>query len=349
MSARRHIGWNPPALALAFLAISALCLAPGSARADAELQKLLRCQKTIARAGARYAFTVVTRTLKCTNAVVACQVDCDNGVFGPSCATNPPPCCDSDDPSSNQQFQSCMDDANATCAQEQSRIDLAEARKRKKIENACETLSIDQLCGTADTPGLNFDTLVAGCEALIPGWTCGLQGILDCVGGPLQQALGEEIGGLLDPRASQALPAAGVSGFSGIARTVKLKESLGPGKMDVWSIQGQADEKIRVAVDTLDEGGGVSGLEPRITYVGTDGSTPVQSTAVVSFSCSTPNSCGQPCPAFKRRFPFDGTFFLVVEAAQDNGCGGGAYRLIVTTDDGTVPTLVVDDDPDTTP
>jgi hypothetical protein len=320
-------------------------LAPGSAAAADDLRSLLSCQKAIARAGARFAYTVVTRTLKCTNAAVECQVHCENGVYGPVCGVNPPPCCDPDDPGSNPSFQQCMDESEELCDEENGKIELAELRKRAKIEGSCQTLSTEQLCGTATTPGLNFATLKAGCEDLIPGWTCSLTGIVDCVGGPMQQLLAEEIGSLLDPRSSEALPAAGVTGqFAGISRSVKLNGTLPAGRVDVWAINGVADTKIRVKVDTRADGGpGVTALAPTLTYLSTDGMTPVASTNVVDFACSTPNACGRPCATFKRRFPSNGTYYLVVGASTAAGCGGGSYKLVVTTDAGITPSLILDD------
>ena len=317
---------------------------PTGSHADADLRSLLACQKAIARAGARFAYTVVSRTLNCTNATVECQVNCENGVYGPVCGTNPPPCCDPDDPASNPSFQQCMDEAEETCATENAKIDVAELRKRTKIESACQTLSNEQLCGTASTPGLNFSALKAGCEDLIPGWTCGLTAIADCVGGPMQQLLAEEIGGLLDPRSSEALPVAGVdASFRGISRSTKLFGTLPAGRADVWSIAGTTDQKVRVRVDTRFDGSATTALAPTLELLGTDGTTPVTSTEILATECSVPNACGQPCAIFKRRFPSNDAYFLVVRASTAPGCGGGSYRLVVTTDSPAAPTLVGDD------
>lgn len=328
------------------LAIStALLLAPPpTAHADADLRDLLACQKAIARAGARFAYTVVTRTLKCTNATVECQVKCENGVYGPVCGDNPPPCCDPDVPGSNPSFQECMDDAEQTCEDENAKIEVAELRKRAKIEGSCQPLSAEQLCGTASTPGLNFAALKAGCEELIPGWTCSLTGIADCAGGPMQQLLGEEIGGILDPRSSEALAVAGVNTrFRGISRSVKLDETLPVGRVDVWSLAGTADQKIRVRVDTRNDGSTTNNLGPTLTFVGSDGSTPVASTNVLPTECSADSACSQPCAIFKRRFPSNDTFYLVVGSSNAAGCSAGTYRLVVTTDSPAAPTLLFDD------
>lgn len=310
-------------------------LSPPTASAqNADLKELIKCQNRIAKSGAKFASTVISKTLKCTNEVVECQINCENGVYGEPC--------DPDDRNSNAEFGECMDDADETCATQQEKIDTAEFKKRVKIVAACSPLSEEQLCG-ANTPGLNFESLAAGCEAIIPDWECNLPGILDCVAGPLQQQLGEQMAALLDPRAGEALSASGVTTVGGIAQTQKVFGMVGPGAVDVWAIDGVADQEITVRVKTLDAGGGVSGLEPKLTYVSFDGTTPVANTQVVPISCGVPNSCGQPCSAFTRRFPFSGTFFLAVEAETANGCGGGEYRLAVTTTGGATPVLVADD------
>lgn len=316
-------------------------LLPVGASAD-ELDHLIACQKAIARAGARFAFITVQRTLDCTNELVECQVKCEEGVFGPSCDESPPPCCDPEDRESNPQFGACMTAADGICAKNEVKIAAAEATKRARITSACEVLTEQQLCGS-DTVGLNFDTLTAGCAALIPGWQCNLEGILDCVGGPLEQSLAEEIGGLLDPRAGSALQTAGVASFDGIARTVKVNENLPAGRADVWAIHGIADDEIRVSVKTRNDAPGASSLAPVLAYLDSDGVTPVADTNVTSFDCPVPNSCGSQCPTFKRRFPHTGTFHVAVYAGNSAACPGGGYRLVVTTKGGGVPTLVADD------
>ena len=101
-----------------------------TAAAQSDIAKLLRCQKTMAKAGASYANRTVKSTLKCTNEIVECQVNCDEGVYGPSCITNPPPCCDSDDPGSNEAFGDCMVEAEETCDREAQKIVSAEAKPR---------------------------------------------------------------------------------------------------------------------------------------------------------------------------------------------------------------------------
>ncbi len=235
-----------------------------------------------------------------------------------------------------------MDDADAVCAKEDGKINSAELRKRVSIFDGCEELSDEQLCG-ADTPGLNFVTMNAGCEDLIPGYTCNLLNMLDCVGGPLEQDLAEKVGGLLAPRSGEALKAANAGTFAGIPRTHKMKETLTAGKVDIWSIDGTADDEIRVRVKTGKDLGAQSTLNPVLTYVSNDGTTVVANTNVISVPCSTPNTCGQDCPMFKRRFPFSGTFFVQIEAATLAGCSGGGYQLVVTTEGTGAPVLVADD------
>lgn len=326
---------TPKKIAFALVAalVAAGFLAP-SAFANADLKAVLKCQKKIAVAGAKYASTVVSKTLKCTNEIVECQINCENGVYGTPC--------DPDDRNSNTEFGECMDDADETCAKQQERIDAAEIKKRLKITVACGGLSTEQLCG-ANTPGLNFEALAAGCQAIIPGWTCDLAGILDCVAGPLQQQVGEEMVALLDPRAGEGLAASGATSFGGIAQSVNVSDSVAPGKVDLWAIDGIADQEITVRVKTKDDLGGVSGLEPKLTYISMDGTSTVANTSVVEIPCGVPNICGKQCSAFKRRFPFSGTFFLAVESNLANGCGGGSYRLKVTTQGGGTPVLVADD------
>src|SRR5690242_109194 len=98
-------------IARAIIAGSVLLLAL-TAPAAADITTVARCQKKIATAGADYAKRVIVTTLKCTEKVADCQVQCDQGVFGPSCDDNPPPCCDSDDRNSNATFAACMADAD---------------------------------------------------------------------------------------------------------------------------------------------------------------------------------------------------------------------------------------------
>lgn len=301
-----------------------------------------RCQKQIASAGASYAQKVIKANLKCTNAVTECQIQCDYGVFGPPCDTSGPPCCDSDDPGSNAAFGECMDDADAQCATQASRIALYEVQKQTKITNACGDLTVDQLCGAQGT-GLNFATMAAGCQALIPGWTCDLDGILECVGGPLQQTLAGQITTLLDPRAPEGLAAIG-SAVPGIPVTRKFVGAVAAGRADVWSVTGQAGDVIDVRVKTRnDTGTGQATLQPVVTLLGTDGTTALAEVTTGTTGCPFPSACGTTCPQAKRTLPFSGTFFARISGS--GACTAGGYRLIVTTASGTIPQLVGDDVP----
>ena len=90
-------------IVLATALVSVAFLSP--AFAD-DIDNLVRCQKKIANEGARFAEKTINATLKCTIGISKCQINCDAGVYGPSCETSGPPCCDSDVPSSNPLFQS---------------------------------------------------------------------------------------------------------------------------------------------------------------------------------------------------------------------------------------------------
>jgi hypothetical protein len=314
----------------------------GRAGADPlDIHKILTCQKQIANQGARFAKTTIKNALRCTNEMVECQLNCDEGVYGPSCIDNPPPCCDSDDPGSNPAFGECVTEAEERCTTLEAKTASAELTKHDRISAACDDLTNEELCGS-QTEGLNFATMAAGCAALIPGWQCDLDGVLNCVGGPLQQRLAEQIAGVLDPRAEDALSLTSAPVVTAIPRTRKVKETLAAGKVDVWSIAGIAGDEISVRIKTLDDGAGLSNLDPVLTYLAQDATTPVGDTNVVTTTCNA-DSCGAQCPAFKREFPFSGTFYLRIASRTSNGCGAGGHRLVVTTPGGTTPLLVQDD------
>jgi hypothetical protein len=308
-----------------------------------EIGIIARCQKQFAGAGASFAQKVIRSTLKCTNAVIECQVQCDYGVFGASCDTSPPPCCDPDDPGSNEAFGECMAKADDVCTQQNAKMAQYETQKQTKITNACSPLTQEQLCG-ADGDGLNFAVLNAGCLALDPNYTCSLTNILNCVGGPLQRQLTDRIGSLLDPRAGDAVAALNLQAeFPGIPVTRKVKEDLPAGKADVWAFTGQAGDEITVRVKTRnDNGNGTSNLHPVVTLLAADMS-PVADTNVRNVACPVPNVCGAPCPQFTRTLPFNGTFHVAVRAAATGACTGGGYRLVVTSPGGGVPVLVAED------
>lgn len=310
----------------------------------ADFRDVARCQRRIAGAGANFARITITSLVKCEAEIVECQVQCEEGVFGPPCHSNPPPCCDPDDPESNPGFGECMADAEKYCDRQADRIDQAEVRKQDRITNACDDLTLEELCG-AETSGLHFAILDAGCEALIPGYQCSLESILECVGGPRERDLADEIGALLAPRAEESLGILDLQGrFPGIPVARKVTQQLEPGKADVWSITGEAGDLVRAAVLTMnDSGDGSATLDPGLTLLGMDGTTPLGDTTVVGGSCPIPQVCGGTCPKLRRRLPFSGTFFVAVHARTVSGCSGGQYRLVVATPTGVVPTLVSDD------
>lgn len=319
--------------------------APALAITIPELNEVARCQRTIAISGAQFAQRSIRATLKCTNEVAECQVQCEFGVFGPPCDTNPPPCCDPDDRGSNQAFGECMAEADEVCARQNTNIANYEIQKQARITGACEDLTTEQLCG-ATVEGLNFAALNAGCQVLIPGYSCSLSGILECVGGPLQRQLTDQISSLLDPRAPEAVAALGLQArFPGIPITRKAKEDLpAAGKADLWTFTGQAGDEVVVRIRNRDDtGSDQSTLAPVVTLLSADLSTPVADTDVTNSACPVISACAAQCPTFKRRLPFDGTFGLSVRSASLAGCGAGGYRLAITSPSGVVPLLAADD------
>src|SRR5689334_22561474 len=132
-------------IAAVLAALASAAVARGQVVSD--IDDIARCQRRFAKEGAKYAQRVIRAELDCTLAVSECQVECDAGVFGPPCDSNPPPCCDSDDRNSNASFAACMDGADAKCAQDDSKIAIYETQKVNNITSACEVLTPDQLCG----------------------------------------------------------------------------------------------------------------------------------------------------------------------------------------------------------
>jgi hypothetical protein len=312
--------------------------------ATLEVNKIAKCQRKIAQAGAQFAQRVIRSTLKCTNEVAECQVQCDFGVFGPSCDNSPPPCCDSDDPSSNQAFGACMDHANTICSVEDEKMVLYEDQKQNAISAACIPLTPDELCG-ANGEGLNFALLNAGCEALDPNYQCSLTGLINCVGGPLEHQIADQISALLDPRAPDAIAALNLqSKFPDLPVTSKVKGQVAAGKVDIWSINAQAGDDVIVRVQTRDDNGNqTSNLHPGLTLLGADQHSTVADTTVRSAPCGVPNVCNSSCPAFKRSIPFSGTSYIAVRGLNDAPCTGGKYRLVVVSPHGATPVLVADD------
>ncbi len=324
------------------LAAAVLLMPVGS---SAGIKEVARCQKKFASQGARFAQRVITATLKCSAEIAECQVQCEEGVFGPPCSSNPPPCCDPDDRNSNATFGECMDEADEECAKQDAKIDKFEIKKVEKITTACSPLTLDELCGSTGN-GLNFETLNAGCLALDPSYVCSLTNLVECIGGPLERQLVDQISAILDPRLPSAIAAAGLqSSFPGVPVARKVQGDVAAGKVDVWAISGQAGAVIKARVLTRnDNGNGTASLAPDLILLGGDAATPVGETNVVSSSCSVPPACGASCPLATRTLPSSGTFHFAVGGVPAlAGCPGGAYRLVVVSPDGAVPTLVFDD------
>ena len=321
-----------------------------SAAADilegAEIKEVAKCQKGFAVAGANFAKRVIRANLKCTTAISLCQVQCEFGVFGPPCSANPPPCCDPDDLGSNATFAACMGRADGTCMRQAANIDNWEASKQINIVNACSLVTTEELCG-AETPGLNFRVLATGCAELNPGFTCSLWDVIDCVGGPLERQLADQITALLDPRAGDAISMLGLEDrFPGIPRERKVRDTVAAGTLDVWAVDGLAGEEFSVRVDTRnDDGDGTTGLQPLLSLLDRDGETRVDDTKILEEACPVASTCGGTCPLFTRRLPFSGTFYISVGAQDGVGCTGGKYKLVVRSPRGSRPTLVADDVP----
>lgn len=342
---------------IAAIAIAVAVALPVSAHAQSDLAHLASCQKKIASEGAKFAQKTIQSELKCTSATDQCIINCEAGVYGPVCGDPPvPPCCNPDDPNNplNQDYVNCTIAAQATCAEQTAKMDRWEQQKTDRITVSCSppNVSANEIC-SSDLPGLHFATMAAGCQATIPGWQCnGIADILTCVGGPLEKQLVDQIAGLLDPRAGDALallPSTIQQKFSNLPLTRKVKEMLtDPAGYDLWALPNlNAGDPLVVRIETGDDtGSSLSLVEPDVLLlvkVGTDYAI-VSNTTVRPQACAVPNSCGQPCPIFKRSVPFDGTFYLAVSPNTADGCGPvGKYKLYVTTVGGVVPQLAGDD------
>jgi hypothetical protein len=316
-----------------------------AAQAVSDIDDIARCQRRFAREGARFAQRVIKATLACTLAISDCQVQCDNGVFGPPCDENPPPCCDPNDRTSNSSFEACMIGADHTCAVQNDKIVQYEAQKVKNITAACELLTTDELCG-AQADGLNFATLNAGCQALDPNYTCSLTNLIACVGGPLERQHIDQISMLLHPRASDAVATAGLENyFPDLPISRRVKEDVPPGKADVWAFSGQAGDEVIVRVKTADDNGNsTSNLRPAMVLLDSDQATLLADTPIKTTGCGVQNVCGSNCPTVKRRLPFSRTYYIAVKAVGGSApCTGGKYKLVVVSPSGVVPTLVADD------
>src|SRR5262249_40579728 len=100
--------------------------------AHGDVATIGKCQRKIASEGAKFAMRTIQATLKCTDEVSRCQIQCDAGTYGPPCSSNPPPCCDPDDVNSNATFKQCMDIAQIFCNAQTARIATYEQNKQDK-------------------------------------------------------------------------------------------------------------------------------------------------------------------------------------------------------------------------
>jgi hypothetical protein len=317
-------------------------LAPASGHAG--LAESVKCQKSIAKEGARFALRVLRSNLRCTEGVSDCQIQCDLGVYGPPCETSPPPCCDPDDPSSNSTFAACMAEADEDCNKEAEKRIKYETSKVSHIIAACTPLTQEELCG-AQAVGLNFAQLNAGCLALDPNYTCNVTNLVACVGGPLERQLLDQITFVLHPRSGDAVAALNLqSQFPDVPVARKVKGQVAEGKVDLWRISGEEGDQVVVRLVTRDDNGNsTSNLHPVLEFLSADATTAVADTNVRSVECAVPNVCGSSCPQFKRTLPFNGNFFLAVQAFAGDSCTGGRYRLVVTSPGGSTPVQVADD------
>lgn len=339
-------------------ALTLALVLPAAAHAQStEVKRLASCQKKIAGEGAKYAQRIISSELKCMQEMDECIINCEAGVYGPVCEDPPvPPCCNPEDPNNplNEDYLSCTIAAQYYCDQQVLKMDTWEHQKQDRITSACSppNVSPTQLC-TTETAGLHFATMAAGCQAVIPGWQCnGIADVLACVGGPLQKQLLDQISGLLDPRAADAvalLPASTREKFANLPVTVRVKDVLtSAGAYDVWSLPSlKGGDPLVVRIETGDDTGADQSLvEPQVRLIAQVGSeyAIISGTNVRDQACAVPNACGQPCPMFKRVVPFDGTFYVAVSPDTSNGCGtSGKYKLFVSTVGGVVPQLVADD------
>jgi hypothetical protein len=275
--------------------------------AGADIAALAKCQKVFAREGSTFALRVIRSNLKCADGISDCQIQCEEGVFGPPCDSNPPPCCDPDDTGSNPEFADCMTKAQGVCDAEVLKRAQYEINKQDRIKTACTVLTPDELCG-AQTEGLNFATLNAGCLALDPTYTCTLDNLIACVGGPLEHQLIDQISFVLEPRISDSIVTAGLqSQYPDVPLAQKVKDTVPAGKMDVWAFNGQAGDQIIARVTTRVDisATSISTLHPQLTLLDSS-NTPVLDSTVRSAPCGVPNACGSSCPLFKRTLPSTG-------------------------------------------
>src|SRR5207237_2083981 len=129
-----------------------------------------RRPRRIASEGALFATRVIRATLKCTQGIADCQIQCEQGVFGPPCDPVPQPgCCDPDDPSSNATFGACMDEAQAVCDEQTAKIDTYELNKQTHITLACEDLT--SATSRTSSPASAVRSSVRSSIRSAPRWT----------------------------------------------------------------------------------------------------------------------------------------------------------------------------------
>src|SRR5262249_29074575 len=155
------------------------------------------------------------------------------------------------------------------------------------------------LCNS-QAAGLSFETLNAGCTALNPTYTCNLSNLVNCVGGPLEKQMLDQISALLQPRASSAINALNLHGeFPDIPITRRVFGTVAEGRADVWALSGNAGDQVEVEVNTVDDGGNTSSVHPALVLLQAN-LTPMPDAAVGTMPCAVPNVCGSPCPQLKR-------------------------------------------------
>ena len=292
-----------------------------AAPAAADITSVARCQKKIATAGADFAKRVIVTTLKCTEEVAECQVQCEEGVFGPSCENNPPPCCDPDDRASNATFDACMAEADDYCADQEAKIASYEETKQNKIIAACT----DAHPGGALRRHRQRPELRAG-ERRLPR----AQSRLHLQSDESHQLSGRAAATPADRPDQRAPEPAGerrrarrriCSRPSPISVTYKLREDLpAAGKVDLWSITGQAGDKVIVRVKTRNDlGGGQSTIEPTVVLLGGDQTTPVADTLVNNVPCCGAEHLRQSVSADPARAAVHRHVLPAVRASGANG------------------------------
>jgi len=79
--------------------------AAGARRSCGRIKEVVKCQRKFALAGANFARRVIRANLKCTTAISMCQMQCEIGVLGPLCSSDPPERYDPGEVGSNAAFR----------------------------------------------------------------------------------------------------------------------------------------------------------------------------------------------------------------------------------------------------